>query len=71
MSSNLSGKIFEKIGPFFRSEKIIKSNLKIAFPEKNPEEFNKIITSMWNNYGRFWDLTNKILEKKNYLRKLK
>ncbi len=28
LSSNLSGKIFELIGPFFRSEKIIHKNIK-------------------------------------------
>ena len=30
-SSNLSGKIFEKIGPFFRSKRIIQSNIKKLF----------------------------------------
>ena len=54
VSSNLSGKIFEKIGPFFRSKKIILSNLKIAYPDKSSEDLNKIINSMWNNYGRFF-----------------
>ena len=34
-SSNLSGKIFEKIGPFFRSKRIIQSNIKRAFPNAN------------------------------------
>ena len=33
LSSNLSGKIFEIIGPFFRSEKIINSNIKKAIPD--------------------------------------
>ena len=54
MSSNLSGKIFEKIGPFFRSKKIILSNLKRAYPDKSLEDLNKIINLMWNNYGRFF-----------------
>ena len=54
LSSNLSGKIFEKIGPFFRPKKIILSNLRRAYPKKNPEELNKIINLMWNNYGRFF-----------------
>ena len=54
VSSNLSGKIFEKIGPFFRSKKIILSNLKRAYPDKSSEDLNKIINSMWNNYGRFF-----------------
>ena len=54
LSSNFCGKIFEKIGPFFRSKKIILSNLKTAYPDKSLEDLNKIINSMWNNYGRFF-----------------
>ena len=38
LSSNLSGKIFEKIGPFFRSKKIIHSNIKRAFPNINNQK---------------------------------
>ena len=53
-SSNLSGKIFEKIGPFFRSKKIIHSNIKKAFPNTNLENIEKISKSMWNNYGRIF-----------------
>ena len=52
ISSRLSGKIFENIGPFFRSEKTIDENIKRAFPNINEEDLNKIKTSMWNNYGR-------------------
>ena len=51
-SSFLSGKIFEIIGPFFRSKKIIDSNIKKAFPYKSQEDVEKISKSMWNNYGR-------------------
>ena len=52
LSSNISGKIFEKIGPFFRSKKIIHSNIKKAFPNVNEKDLNTITNSMWNNYGR-------------------
>ena len=51
-SSALSGKLFEKIGPLFRSKKLIHSNLKKAFPNINLENLDKITTLMWNNYGR-------------------
>ena len=51
-SSSLSGKIFEKIGPFFRSREIIQSNIKKAIPTINEEDLKKITNSMWNNYGR-------------------
>ena len=52
LSSNISGKIFEKIGPYFRSKKIISSNIKKAFPNIKSEDLNKINQFMWNNYGR-------------------
>ena len=52
LSSNLSGKIFEFIGPFFRSKKLIKENIKKAIPDVNQENLNNIINLMWNNYGR-------------------
>ena len=52
LASRLSGKIFEKIGPFFRSKKIIDENIKRAIPNINDEQLNKIKISMWNNYGR-------------------
>jgi len=52
LASNLSGKIFEKIGPFFRSKKIIYSNIKRAIPNIENKELRKISSLMWNNYGR-------------------
>ena len=52
LSSNLGGKIFEIIGPFFRSEKIINSNIKKALPDINFKNLKKIKKLMWNNYGR-------------------
>ena len=52
ISSSLSGKLFEKIGPLFRSKKLIHSNLKKAFPNIDLENLDKITTLMWNNYGK-------------------
>ena len=52
ISSYVSGKIFEIIGPYFRSKKIIHSNIKKAFPKISFEDLNKLTNSMWNNYGR-------------------
>ena len=51
-ASSLSGKIFEIIGPYFRSKKIIDTNIKTAFPDISNDNLNKIKKSMWNNYGR-------------------
>ena len=52
ISSNLSGKIFENLGPFFRSKKIIETNIKRAIPNITTKDLNKISSQMWNNYGR-------------------
>ncbi len=52
LSSSLSGKLFEIIGPIFRSKEIINNNIKKAFPDYSSKEFNRIKSSMWNNYGR-------------------
>ena len=52
ISSTVSGKIFEIIGPMFRSRNLIHSNIKKAIPNSNYEELNKITKLMWNNYGR-------------------
>ena len=52
ISSALGGKLFEKIGPFFRSKKLIHSNLKKAFPDISLDHLNGITKMMWNNYGR-------------------
>ena len=52
ISSYIGGKLFEIIGPIFRSKKLIQSNIKRAFPNINSQDSNKIIKLMWNNYGR-------------------
>ena len=54
ISSKLGGKLFETIGPLFRSEKIIHSNIKKVFPEIKLYDLTKITCSMWNNYGRLF-----------------
>ena len=51
-SSNFSSKIISLIGPFFRSQKVIKSNIIKAFPDLDEVGIKKITHSMWSNYGR-------------------
>jgi KDO2-lipid IV(A) lauroyltransferase len=51
-SSAIGGKLFEYIGPLFRSKKLIHSNLKKAFPNISLYSLNKLTKLMWNNYGR-------------------
>ncbi len=54
LSSKISGKVFEIIGPFFRSKKIIHSNIKKAMPNIDLKNIGKITNLMWNNYGRLF-----------------
>ena len=52
LSSKISGKIFEIIGPFFRSKNLINSNIRKAYPNIDKKNLKKMTASMWNNYGR-------------------
>ena len=54
LSSDLSGKLFELIGPFFRSKQIIHSNIKRGITKINYEDLENITRLMWNNYGRIF-----------------
>ena len=54
LSSKISGKIFELIGPFFRSKQIIHSNIKRGFPDISSTNLENITRLMWNNYGRLF-----------------
>ena len=54
LSSNLSGKLFELIGPFFRSKRVIHSNIKRGIKNINSENLKNITNLMWNNYGRLF-----------------
>ena len=48
----ISGKIFLVFGKFFRSQKKIENNLKIAFPDLTNIEMKELISEMWNYYGK-------------------
>ena len=52
IASFLGGKLFEIIGPLFRSKHVIHSNIKKAFPRISLKDIKKITKQMWNNYGR-------------------
>jgi KDO2-lipid IV(A) lauroyltransferase len=54
LSSRLSGKIFELIGPFFRSRRVVHSNIKRGIKNINSENLKNITNLMWNNYGRLF-----------------
>ena len=52
LASYVSSKIISLIGPFFRSKKIIRSNLLKAIPNLSNDDLEIIIKKMWSNYGR-------------------
>ena len=51
LSRKIFSFLFSFMGPFFKSKKIIKKNLKIFSQNISDLERKKIITSMWKNYG--------------------
>ena len=51
-ASNFSSQILKKIGPLFRSKKLIEQNILKAFPNINEGDLKKICNNMWGNYGR-------------------
>ena len=52
LSSYLGSKVFQIIGPFFRSKKLIHQNLIRAFPNIDQKKINELTSAMWGNYGR-------------------
>ena len=50
----LSKNIFKTLGPIFRSEKMIKENIKNSIVGINDFEVSQIIESMWSNYGKIF-----------------
>jgi len=54
ISSAIGGKLFEIIGPIFRSKKLIDTNIKKALPNINSKDLKKTTRLMWNNYGRIF-----------------
>ena len=51
-STRLSGNLMTILGPMFRSNKIIISNLTKAFPKLSLQEKKNLSKKMWFNYGR-------------------
>ena len=52
VAATISGKAWRVIAPFNRRHKRALSNLAIAFPEKPPEERERIARAAWENLGR-------------------
>ena len=52
LASNFGALIGSIVGPVFRSNKKISSNIKKALPKIDEKEIDLIIKDMWANYGR-------------------
>lgn len=50
--ANAAGRFMRLIGPLLPEHKIGRSNLAAAFPEKSPEEIDRILLGVWDNLGR-------------------
>src|SRR5450755_5042397 len=46
------GRVTRFIGRRLREDRIGRENLKAAFPEKSPEEIERILAGVWDNLGR-------------------
>ena len=51
-ASNLGELIGKKVGPKFKSKKIIERNINLVLPDIKSERVDEIIQKMWGNYGR-------------------
>src|SRR5690348_13645356 len=51
-TANFFGRAAQLIGRRLREDRIGRENLKAAFPEKSPEEIEKILAGVWDNLGR-------------------
>jgi Kdo2-lipid IVA lauroyltransferase/acyltransferase len=51
-TANLFGSVTRMIGPMMREQRIGRANLTAAFPEKSPEEIERILAGVWDNVGR-------------------
>ena len=51
-SRNIFSFLFSKLGPFFKSEKVIKKNIQIFNRNLSESEKTEIIKDMWRNYGK-------------------
>src|SRR5256886_10342258 len=51
-TANFFGRVAHFIGRRLREDRIGRENLTAAFPEKSPEEIEKILAGVWDNLGR-------------------
>jgi Kdo2-lipid IVA lauroyltransferase/acyltransferase len=50
--SNAAGALLRTVGPLLREHRIGRTQLAAAFPEKSPDEIERILRGAWDNLGR-------------------
>lgn len=50
--ANVLGRLMRAVGPWISEHKTGRENLRNAFPDKSPEEIEKILGGVWENLGR-------------------
>ena len=50
--SNIAGRIVRAVGPLLKEHRLARDNLAAAFPEKSPDEIERILRGVWENLGR-------------------
>jgi KDO2-lipid IV(A) lauroyltransferase len=51
-ASNAFARVTRTVGPWLPEHRLGRANLKAAFPEKSPEEIERILLGVWDNLGR-------------------
>jgi KDO2-lipid IV(A) lauroyltransferase len=51
--ANLVGGLMRRVGPWLPEHRIGRDNLAAAFPDKSPQEIEKILAGVWDNLGRY------------------
>lgn len=50
--SNFGGSLFRVLGPLTRANRVAERNLRIAFPEADDAEINRLLRAQWTELGR-------------------
>src|SRR4051794_3517076 len=50
--AKMLGGLMRLVGPWLPEHKVGRENLRAAFPEKSPEEIERILAGVWDNLGR-------------------
>ena len=50
--ANAAGRFMRRVGPWLSKHRVGRANLVAAFPEKSPDEIERILGGVWDNLGR-------------------